>query len=65
MNAERLKEAFGLLKEYAEICDFEGISEIVENLKKYSLPPEEEKRFEAVTEAIENFDYEQIPEILS
>ena len=38
---------------------------IVESLKEYRFPEREEVRFEALKNAVDNFDYDLIPEILT
>ncbi len=37
----------------------------MESLKGYRFPDSEERRFEALKNAVDNFDYDLIPEILT
>ncbi len=65
IDEDQLSQALSLLKNFAEVGDIDGITGLIGDLDAYSIPGDRKKQFEAVKEAIDNFDYELIPEILS
>ena len=64
IEEDQLLDAFTLLKEYCSVYDLESITDVIEELGKYSIPAEYREKFDAVKQAADSFDYEMIPEIL-
>ena len=65
ISKEKIEEAYAVISEHYASFDIDSIVNIVENLQKYRFPEDEAVRFEAIRKAVDNFDYDQIPEILS
>ena len=65
IEEDQLMEAFTLIKEYASVSDFGSVTGVVEELGEYSIPEKYKEKYDAVREALDNFDYELIPEILA
>jgi signal transduction histidine kinase/CheY-like chemotaxis protein/HPt (histidine-containing phosphotransfer) domain-containing protein len=64
IGAEELNRAYEQIKEYADDCDNAGIEEVMGTLLKYKIPDEEIERIEAINEALENFDFDGITDLL-
>ncbi len=62
---EKLKEIYGALCESCENYDFDSVDQLVKDLEKYKIPENEAARVDDVRKAVDNYDYEVIPEILS
>ena len=60
-----MNEAYTALLEFCASVDYDSVVNVVESLEKYRFPEDEEARFLALKQAVDNFDYELIPEILS
>ncbi|MBQ8030236.1 MAG: hypothetical protein IJ260_01665, partial [Butyrivibrio sp.] len=65
ISDEDLKEVFRALLEFCNNYDFDSVVNLVENLDKYRIPEDEATRVDAVKKAVDNYDYEMIPAILS
>ncbi|MBE5822468.1 MAG: response regulator [Butyrivibrio sp.] len=65
ISDEDLKEVFRALLEFCNNYDFDSVVNLVENLEKYRIPEDEATRVDAVKKAVDNYDYEMIPAILS
>ena len=60
-----LKEIYSSLSEFCENYDFDSVVNLVEALNKYRIPEDEATRVDAIKKAVDNYDYEMIPGILS
>jgi hypothetical protein len=60
-----MKEAYDRLKEACNSYDYDSVADIVSKLEEYRFPEDEAARFEAIRSAVDNFDYDQIPQILA
>ncbi len=60
-----LKEAYRTLAEFCDNCDFDSVVNLVESLGKYRIPEDEATRVDTIRKAVDNYDYEMIPGILS
>ncbi len=65
ISDEEIKKAYSTILERCAEFDFDNVVNTVKALEKYRFPDEEASRFEAVKKAVDNFDYDQIPEIIS
>ncbi len=65
VSKEEIKKAYDAISEYCEAFDFDNVVNIVKTFEKFRIPEDETERFEALQEAVDNFDYDKIPEILS
>lgn len=65
ISEKDMKEAYTALTEFCASFDYDSVVNIVESLKGYRFPEEEATRFDAVKKAVDNFDYDKIPGILS
>ena len=60
VDAERLRAAYGRIREFASDRDDAAIEETLESLEGYRVPEDEEERFRAVKQALEEFDFDKI-----
>ncbi|MBO5622791.1 MAG: Hpt domain-containing protein [Butyrivibrio sp.] len=65
ISNEKLKEIFKSLQDYCEDYDLDSIVGLVASLDEYRIPEEEMTRVDAIKKAVDNYDYEMIPDILS
>ena len=65
ISGQDLNEAYTALSEFCDSYDYDSVVHIVESLSGYRFPEEEATRFDAIKKAVDNFDYELIPGILS
>ncbi len=65
ISEQDMKEAYTALAEFCASFDYDSVVNIVESLDGYRFPEEEATRFDAIKKAVDNFDYDQIPSILS
>ncbi|MCR5331064.1 MAG: response regulator, partial [Lachnospiraceae bacterium] len=65
ITEQYMKEAYAALAEFCASFDYDSVVNIVESLDAYRFPEEEATRFDAVKKAVDNFDYDLIPGILS
>ena len=65
ITEEELQEIYKSLDEYCGNYDFDGVDNLVKTLEKYKIPENEAARVDEVRKAVDNYDYETIPEILS
>jgi hypothetical protein len=61
----RFRQAYTALSEFCASFDYDSVVNIVESLERYRFPEDEATRFDALKKAVDNFDYELIPGILS
>ena len=62
--ADELAGAYEALKELAPQMDYDGVEMVLEELKKYKLPPEDTKKTEQLEKLLKNFDWDKIEEML-
>ena len=65
ISKDKIREEYGNLEKCCEAFDYDSVIEIVESLKEYDFPEGESRRFEAIKNAVDNFDYDLIPQILA
>ena len=65
ITMEELKEAYKTLSEFCEAFDFDSVVHVAQSLERYRIPEEEATRVDAIIKAVDNFDYEMIPGIIS
>lgn len=65
ITPEELKEAYKTLLEFCESYDFDSVVNVAESLGGYRIPEDEATRVDAIIKAVDNFDYEMIPGIIS
>ncbi len=65
ISEKDMEAAYNDLTEACSSFDYDSVVSIVESLKEYRFPEGEEVRFEALKNAVDNFDYDLIPEILT
>ena len=64
ISAEGLEEAYGAIREIAEMFDYDSLMGVMESLKEYRLPEEEKDRFASLKKAVANADWDQINSIM-
>ena len=62
---KEMQDAFEALSETCSSYDYDKVGNIMKELEKYSFPETEAARYEAIKKAVNNFDYDMIPDILS
>ena len=65
ISAADLKEAYETLAEFCATFDYDSVVHVVESLDNYKIPEDEATRFDAIKRAVDNFDYDLIPGILT
>ncbi len=65
ISEQEIKENYDTLLQLCEAFDYDGVVSAVETLEKYSFPKAEAPRFEALKKAVDNFDYDLIPQIIT
>ena len=65
ITKQDMDEAYAALSEFCASFDYDSVVNIVESLEAYRFPEEEATRYDAIKKAVDNFDYDLIPEILS
>ncbi len=65
ISEKDLNEAYTALSEFCDSFDYDSVVHIVESLEGYRFPEEEATRFDAIRKAVDNFDYDLLPGILS
>jgi len=65
IDSGALGEFYKKLGEFCDNYDFDSVVNLVESLDKYRIPEDEATRVDAIRKAVDNYDYEMIPGILS
>ncbi|SEG05601.1 Signal transduction histidine kinase [Butyrivibrio sp. Su6] len=65
ISEQDMKKTYETIAELCEAFDFDGVAETVKSLEKYRFPESEAAKFETIKKAVDNFDYDLIPEIIS
>jgi len=65
ISKQDMEEAYTALSEFCASFDYDSVVNIVESLEAYRFPEDEATRYDALKKAVDNFDYDLIPEILS
>ncbi|SEA63483.1 Signal transduction histidine kinase [Pseudobutyrivibrio sp. ACV-2] len=65
ISEQDMKAAYASLAECCESFDYDSLAIIIESFEKYSFPENEKSRVKALKKAIDNFDYDLIPQILT
>jgi CheY-like chemotaxis protein len=64
ISEDELKEAYGLIGEALMSAQIDNINEIAESFRTYRIPDTEKERVRNIIVAVENLDYDKLPEIL-
>ncbi|HCP96009.1 MAG TPA: hypothetical protein DIT92_05435 [Anaerovibrio sp.] len=64
ISDEKLTEAYAKLRECAAACDSFGIEEVLAELGNYQLTEPQQGKMTDLSQAIDNFDFEKVSEIL-
>ena len=64
IGEEDLRELYTGIREFLSVNEFSSAVELIENLKKYSVPESERERRKALIKAADDLEYEMIPEIM-
>ncbi len=65
ISEAELSEAYGLLREVLESMDYDSVSFITDHLARHRIPDGERERCEKICAAADNFDWDQISELLN
>ncbi len=65
ITLDELNEAYRELSEFCASFDFDSVVHVTQSLEKYRIPEDEATRVDAIIKAVDNFDYELIPGIIS
>lgn len=60
-----IKKTYETISKLCEAFDFNGVAETVKSLEKYRFPEREAAKIETIKKAVDNFDYDLIPKIIS
>ncbi|MCR5511678.1 MAG: DegV family EDD domain-containing protein [Lachnospiraceae bacterium] len=63
--ADMLADAYGGLSEFAQAKDFELANMVMESVREYKLPPDDEERFTKIRNALSKMDWDEISAIIS
>ena len=61
---EMLSDAYAGMAEFAETMDYDLMKMVMDSVKEYLLPKEEEERFERLKDLLLRMDWEAIKEVL-
>ncbi len=62
--ADMLADAYGGIAEFAENMDYELVKMVLDSVKEYSLPAEDEERFDRLWTKLSQMDWDAIKEIV-
>ncbi|MBQ6442510.1 MAG: response regulator [Lachnospiraceae bacterium] len=62
---EELSEAYKAISEFYASFDLDSVADVASSLQKYRIPEDEVSRVDAIIKAVDNYDYEMIPGIIS
>ncbi len=65
ITMDELNEAYRTLSEFCEGFDFDSVVHVAQSLEGYRIPEDEATRVDAIIKAVDNFDYELIPDIIA
>ena len=65
ISAAELEEAYRTLSEFCENFDYDSVVHVAGSLERYRIPEDEATRVDAILKAVDNFDYDLIPGIIS
>ena len=65
ISDESLKETYREISKACAGFDFDRVEQIAKTLEEYRIPEEEAERVEAILKAVDNFDYEMIPGLIT
>ena len=65
ISTTELKEAYRTIGEIAQTMDFDLMSDLLEDLHQYSLPPEDAERLKKIESLLMNLDWDEIIETVS
>ncbi len=65
ITQEELTEAYRTLSEFCDSFDYDSVVHVAESLQRYRIPEDEATRVDAIIKAVDNFDYELIPGIIT
>jgi CheY-like chemotaxis protein/anti-sigma regulatory factor (Ser/Thr protein kinase) len=64
MTEEQIVEIYSQIIESVEEYDIDKVEELIEELKKYNIPEKHLEEVNRLCQAVDNVDYDRIPEIL-
>ncbi len=62
---DQLSEAYTAIKEFVEAVDYDSAAYVIESLGEFRMPDPEKERYKKLKCAAENFDWDDLTEILS
>ena len=62
---DKLYEAYGAVRELAEVFDYESVTFIMDSLSEYSIPENERARYNELKKAVSKPDWDMIKSVLS
>ena len=62
---DQLSEAYTAIKEFVEAFDYDSAAFVIESLGEFRMPDPEKERYKKLKCAAENFDWDDLTEILS
>ncbi len=64
IDADMLADAYAGLSEFAENMDYELSKMVMDSVKEYNLPPDDEERFQRINTKLSQMDWDGIKEII-
>ena len=64
ISPSMLKDAYEMMKDFAKLYDYDNMLYILDSLKGYKLPPEDEERVREIRKKTEEFKWEMILDLL-
>ena len=64
ISPSMLKDAYEMMKDFAKLYDYDNMLYILDSLKDYKLPPEDEERVREIRKKTEEFKWEMILDLL-
>jgi len=65
ISDEKLRDAYTAMLGFSDTLDYDSMAHVIDILSGYRIPDRELPRWEKLRNAVVNFDYELIPDILS
>jgi len=61
---DELKDAYSALKEMIPQMDYDAVEMILEQIRQYRLPPEDEKKFDELARLLKRFDWDKMEALI-
>ena len=62
---DKLNEAYGAIKEFMNVFDYDNAESVLDMLKEYRIPEDETDKYEKVKQLIFNLDRDGVLELLN